>query len=106
MSLGLCLLLVSRQAEEAIVRTAEAHKWTKAELDRALDDVRGTTTVLVSENPPAQNPLSEATRDSSTINLHRQIYILYCSAYRVIWAFLILTSGFGRAARTRLFKLH
>ena len=30
-----------RQAEEAIVRTAEAHKWTKAELDRALDDVRG-----------------------------------------------------------------
>jgi hypothetical protein len=30
-----------RQAEEAIVRTAEAHRWTKAELDRALDDVRG-----------------------------------------------------------------
>ncbi len=30
-----------RQAEEAIVRTAEAHKWTKAELDRALDDARG-----------------------------------------------------------------
>ena len=30
-----------RQAEEAIVRTAEAHKWTKAELDHALDDVRG-----------------------------------------------------------------
>jgi hypothetical protein len=27
--------------EEAIVRTAEAHRWTKAELDRALDDVRG-----------------------------------------------------------------
>jgi hypothetical protein len=23
------------------VRTAEAHRWTKAELDRALDDVRG-----------------------------------------------------------------
>jgi hypothetical protein len=32
---GLC------QAEEAIVRTAEAHRWTKAALDRALDDVRG-----------------------------------------------------------------
>ncbi len=30
-----------RQAEEAIVRTAEAHKWTKAVLERALDDVRG-----------------------------------------------------------------
>ncbi len=30
-----------RQAEEAIVRTAEAHRWTKAALDRALDDVRG-----------------------------------------------------------------
>ncbi len=30
-----------RQAEEAIVRTAEAYRWTKAELDRALDDVRG-----------------------------------------------------------------
>jgi hypothetical protein len=30
-----------QQAEEAIVRTAEAHRWTKAELDRALDDVRG-----------------------------------------------------------------
>jgi hypothetical protein len=30
-----------RQAEEAIVCTAEAHRWTKAELDRALDDVRG-----------------------------------------------------------------
>jgi hypothetical protein len=30
-----------RQAEEAIVRTAEAHKWTKAALERALDDVRG-----------------------------------------------------------------
>ncbi len=30
-----------RQAEEAIVRTAEAHRWTKTELDRALDDVRG-----------------------------------------------------------------
>jgi hypothetical protein len=30
-----------RLAEEAIVRTAEAHRWTKAELDRALDDVRG-----------------------------------------------------------------
>ncbi len=30
-----------RQAEEAIVHTAEAHRWTKAELDRALDDVRG-----------------------------------------------------------------
>ncbi len=29
------------QDEEAIVRTAEAHRWTKAELDRALDDVRG-----------------------------------------------------------------
>jgi hypothetical protein len=26
-----------RQAEEAIVRTAEAHRWTKAELDRALE---------------------------------------------------------------------
>ncbi len=32
---GLC------QAEEAIVRTVEAHRWTKAALDRALDDVRG-----------------------------------------------------------------
>ncbi len=30
-----------RQAEEAIVRTADVHRWTKAELDRALDDVRG-----------------------------------------------------------------
>jgi hypothetical protein len=30
------------QAEEAIVRTAEAHKWTKAALERALDDVRGS----------------------------------------------------------------
>jgi hypothetical protein len=30
-----------RQAEEAIVRTA--HKWTKAALERALDDVRGRT---------------------------------------------------------------
>jgi hypothetical protein len=30
-----------RQAEDAIVRTAEAHRWTKAELDRALDNVRG-----------------------------------------------------------------
>ena len=30
-----------RQAEEAIVRTAEAHRWTKAALERALDDVRG-----------------------------------------------------------------
>jgi hypothetical protein len=30
-----------RQAEEAIVRTAEAHRWTKAALDCALDDVRG-----------------------------------------------------------------
>jgi hypothetical protein len=30
-----------RLAEEAIVRTAEAHKWTKAALERALDDVRG-----------------------------------------------------------------
>jgi hypothetical protein len=30
-----------RQAEEAIVRTAEAHRWTKAALDRALDAVRG-----------------------------------------------------------------
>jgi hypothetical protein len=30
-----------RQAEEAIVCTAEAHRWTKAALDRALDDVRG-----------------------------------------------------------------
>jgi hypothetical protein len=30
-----------RQAEEAIVRTAEAHRWTKDALDRALDDVRG-----------------------------------------------------------------
>jgi hypothetical protein len=30
-----------RQAEEAIVRMAEAHRWTKATLDRALDDVRG-----------------------------------------------------------------
>ncbi len=29
-----------RQAEEAIVRTAEAHRWMKAELDRVLDDVR------------------------------------------------------------------
>jgi hypothetical protein len=35
------LTLGLRQAEEAIVRTAEAHRWTKAELDRALDDVRG-----------------------------------------------------------------
>jgi hypothetical protein len=32
-----------RLAEEAIMRTAEAHKWTKAALDRALDDVRGRT---------------------------------------------------------------
>ncbi len=32
-----------RQAEEAIVRTAEAHRWMKAALDRALDDVRGRT---------------------------------------------------------------
>jgi hypothetical protein len=32
-----------RQAEEAIARTAEAHKWTKAALERALDDVRGRT---------------------------------------------------------------
>ncbi len=30
-----------RQAEEAIVHTAEAHKCTKAALERALDDVRG-----------------------------------------------------------------
>ncbi len=30
-----------RQAKEAIVRTAEAHRWTKAALERALDDVRG-----------------------------------------------------------------
>ncbi len=30
-----------RQAEEAIVRTAEAHKWTKAALEFSLDDVRG-----------------------------------------------------------------
>jgi len=30
-----------QQAEEAIVRTAEAHKWTKATLERVLDDVRG-----------------------------------------------------------------
>jgi hypothetical protein len=30
-----------RQAEEAIMRTAEAHRWTKAALDHALDDVRG-----------------------------------------------------------------
>jgi hypothetical protein len=30
-----------RQAEEAIVRNAEAHRWTKAALDLALDDVRG-----------------------------------------------------------------
>ncbi len=30
-----------RQAEEAIVRTADAHRWTKAALERALDDVRG-----------------------------------------------------------------
>jgi hypothetical protein len=30
-----------RQAEEAIVRTAEAHKWTKATLECVLDDVRG-----------------------------------------------------------------
>jgi hypothetical protein len=30
-----------RQAEEAIVRTEEAHRWTKAALERALDDVRG-----------------------------------------------------------------
>ncbi len=30
-----------RQAEEAIMRIAEAHRWTKAELDHALDDVRG-----------------------------------------------------------------
>jgi hypothetical protein len=29
-----------RQAKEAIVRTAEAHKWTKAALERMLDDVR------------------------------------------------------------------
>jgi hypothetical protein len=28
-------------AEEAIMRTAEGHKWTKATLDRALDIVRG-----------------------------------------------------------------
>jgi hypothetical protein len=33
-----------RQAVEAIVRTAEAHRWTKAALDRALDDVRGRST--------------------------------------------------------------
>ncbi len=30
-----------RQAEGAIVRTAEAHRWAEAALDRALDDVRG-----------------------------------------------------------------
>ncbi len=30
-----------RQAEEAIVRTAEAHRWMKAELEPALDDVTG-----------------------------------------------------------------
>ncbi len=30
-----------RQTEEAIMRTVEAHRWTKAALDRALDDVRG-----------------------------------------------------------------
>jgi hypothetical protein len=30
-----------RQAGEAIVFTAEAHKWTKAALERALDDIRG-----------------------------------------------------------------
>jgi hypothetical protein len=30
-----------QQAEEAIVRIAEAHRLTKAALDRALDDVRG-----------------------------------------------------------------
>ncbi len=29
-----------RQAEEAIVRTAEAHRWTKAALDSALDDTK------------------------------------------------------------------
>jgi hypothetical protein len=30
-----------RQAEEAMVRTADAHRWTKDALERALDDVRG-----------------------------------------------------------------
>ncbi len=35
-----------RQAEEAIVRTAEAHRWTKAVLDRALDDVRGRSCLI------------------------------------------------------------
>ncbi len=30
-----------RLAEEAIIRTAEAHKWTMAALNRALDYVRG-----------------------------------------------------------------
>jgi hypothetical protein len=34
------LTLGLRLAEEAIMRTAEAHKWTKATLERALDDVR------------------------------------------------------------------
>ncbi len=28
-------------AEKAIIRTAEAHKWTNAALERALDGVRG-----------------------------------------------------------------
>jgi hypothetical protein len=30
-------------AEEAITRTAEAHKWTKAALEQALDDLRGSS---------------------------------------------------------------
>ncbi len=33
------LTLGLRLEEEAILRTAEAHKWTKATLDWALDDV-------------------------------------------------------------------
>jgi hypothetical protein len=37
------LALGLRLAEEAIIRTAEVHKWTKAVLERALDDVRGLT---------------------------------------------------------------
>ncbi len=30
-----------RLVEEAIIRTAEAHKWIKAVMERALDDMRG-----------------------------------------------------------------
>ncbi len=35
------LTLGLHQAEEAIVRTADAYRWTKAALDCVLDDVRG-----------------------------------------------------------------